>query len=104
MTTWFQDIEKAHLPHGGMDVRMSRITSATSVSVDPFQPMLCTVTGNQILKIVCNGNVLRLGSTKEVLSDRVGIVAKGDLDWTLETMDISVVTSPLICFMLLHQR
>ena len=42
--------------------------------------------------------------TQEVLHDWVCVVAKGDLDWALKAVEVTVVASPLICLMLLHQR
>ena len=87
-----------------MDISVSGVTSTTGVSIDPLQPMLGTVTSHQVLEVICDGYVLRLGSAKEVLCNRVGVVAEGNFDWTLKPMDITIVASSLVCFMLPHQR
>lgn len=97
-------LDRIDIPHSGMNISVSRVTSTTSVSIDPLQPMLGAVASYQVLKVVCDGYVLRFGSAEEVLSDGVGVIAEGDLDWTLKSMDITIVTSSLVCFMLLHQR
>lgn len=83
---------------------MGRVATTTSVAIDPFQPMLGTMTSDQVLKVVRDWDVLRLGSSEEVLSDGVGIIPKGDLDGSFETMEITVITSTLVCLMLPHQR
>lgn len=75
-----------------------------TLPVDPLQPVLSTVAGNEILEIVCDRDVLRLNRTEEVLHDRVGVVAKADLDRALESMDVTVVARPLVCLVLLHER
>jgi len=66
--------------------------------------MFGTVTGDQILKIIGNRDVLGLDGTKEVLHDRVGVVAEGDLDGAIETVDVTVVAGALVCLVLLHER
>lgn len=96
-------LDMLYLPHGGMNVRMSRVTPTTSISVDPLQPVLRTVTGDQILKVVRDWNILGLCSTQKILGDGIGIVAKRDLDWAFKSMNISIIASALICFMLLHE-
>lgn len=58
----------------------------------------------QILEIICNRNVLRLGSPKEVFLDRVGIVSEGNLDRTRVSVQLRVARSTLVRLMLLHQR
>lgn len=58
---------------------------------------------DQILKIIGGGDTLRFGGTQKVLLDRVRIVSKRDLDWTLKAVDVSVVAGTLICLVLLHQ-
>ena len=83
---------------------MSRVAATTSIPVDPFQPVLCTVTGDQVLKVIGDRNILRLGSTQEILSDGVCIIPKRYFDRTLETVNIAVVASSLVCLVLPHQR
>ena len=48
------------------------------------------MTSNKILKIIGGRDALRLGGSEEVLHDGVCVVSKGDLDWALEAVDISV--------------
>jgi hypothetical protein len=43
---------------------------------------------NKILKIIGSRDTLRLGCSEEVLHDWIGIVAKRNLDWAFESMDI----------------
>lgn len=59
---------------------------------------------SQILQVISYGESLTFHCSKEVLHDRVGVVAKRDLDWALETVDVSVVASSLVCLVLLHKR
>lgn len=66
--------------------------------------MLSTVASNEILKIVRDRDVLRLDRTEEVLHDRVGVVAEGDLDGTIETVNVTVVAGTLVCLVLPHER
>jgi hypothetical protein len=66
-----------------------------TLPVDPLQPMLGTVAGDEILEIVCDRDVLRFDCTQEVLHDRVGVVTEADLDRALESMDVTVVVQPL---------
>jgi hypothetical protein len=87
-----------------MNVPMSRVRSPSSVPVDPLQPVLGTMTSDQVLEIVCGRNTLRLSGAKEVFFDRVGVIAERDLDRALEAVDVAIVAGPLICFMLLHER
>ena len=96
--------DRIDIPHGGMDISVSGVTSTTSVSIDPLQPMFGVVASYQVLKVICDGDVLRFGSAKEVWGSWVGIVAEGDFDWALKPMDITIVTNSLVCSMLLHQR
>ena len=94
----------AFLPHGRVNVGMSRVATTTSVPVYPLQPMLGTVTSDQVLEVIGDGNILGLSSSQEVLSNRVCIVPKRNLDGTFEAMDITVVAGSLVCLMLFHQR
>ena len=82
---------------------MSRVTATASVSVDPLQPMLCTVASDQVLEIIRDWNVLGFSGPEEVLSNWVGIIAEGDLDWAFKPMNVTVVASSLVCLMLFHQ-
>ena len=97
-------LDRIDKPHGGMDISVSGVTSTTSVSIDPLQPMFGAVASYQVLKVIRDGDILRFGSAEEVLGNGVGVVAEGDLDWTLKPMDITIVTGSLVCFMLPHQR
>ena len=81
----------------------STYRSASSISIDPFQPVLSTVTCDKVLEIVGSRDTLRFRGTQEVLHDGVGVVAKGNLDWTLEAVDVTVVARPLVRLMLLHE-
>ena len=87
-----------------VDVCVSRIRSAARVAVDPLQPVLGTVSGDQVLQIIGDWDVLRFDCTEEVLHDWVGIVAKADFDWSLEAMYVAVLASPLVCLVFLHER
>jgi hypothetical protein len=87
-----------------VDVSVRRVRSSTSVSVDPLEPMLGTMTSNKILKIVGGRDALSLSGTKEVLFDWVSVVTERDLDGSFKTMDIAVIAGPLVCFVLLHKR
>lgn len=69
-----------------------------------LEPMLSSVGGDKILKIVNDRNALGLDSPEEVVLDRVGVVAEGDLDRTVVSVNVLVVRSALIRLMLLHQR
>jgi hypothetical protein len=93
------------LVHGpsAVDVSVCRVGSSTSVPVDPLEPMLGTMTSNEILKVVGGRDALSLGSTKEVLLDRIGVVAKRHLDGSLETMNVTIVAGSLVGFVLLHE-
>jgi hypothetical protein len=62
------------------------------------------MTSDQVLKIVCGRNALRLGGTKEVLFDRVSVIAERNLDRALEAVDVAIVARPLVSFMLPHER
>lgn len=99
---------------------MGTVRPTTGITVDPFQPMLGTMTSDQVLKIVCDRDVLALSSTEEVLHDGVFassavknvmidrsiltcVVAKANLDGSLESMKVPVVGGALVCLVLLHQ-
>lgn len=74
-----------------MDVAVRRVRSSTSVPVDPLEPMLSTVAGNQVLKIIGSRDALSFDGAKEVLLDWIAVVAKGDLDRALEAVDVTIV-------------
>jgi hypothetical protein len=74
-----------------MNVAVSRVGSSPSVAVDPLEPMLSAVARGQVLEIIGGRNTLRLGGTKEVLFDRVGVVTEGDLDGSLKSVEFAVV-------------
>lgn len=78
-----------------VDIAMGAVGSATGITVDPLEPVFCTVTSDKILEIVGDGNALALGCLQKVLLDGVGIVSKGDLDGTLETVNVTVVAGAL---------
>ena len=67
------------LPHGGVNIRVSRITPSARVPVDPLQPMLCTMARYQVLQIVGGRNALGLSRTEKVLRDWIGVIAEGNL-------------------------
>jgi hypothetical protein len=83
---------------------MRRVRSSASVPVDPLEPMLSTVASGQVLKIVGDRNTLSFDGAKEILLNWIAVVAEGDFDWALETVEVAVVTGSLISFVLLHQR
>ena len=43
------------------------------------------------------GNVLRFNGSKEVLHDWICVIAKRDLDWALEAMDVTIIAGTLVC-------
>ena len=55
---------------------MSRVGSPSGIAVDPLQPVLSTVAGDQVLEIVGNGNPLGLNGTQEVLLDGIRVVSE----------------------------
>jgi hypothetical protein len=59
-----------------VNISMGRVASTSCVTVDPLQPMLSTVTGDQVLEIVRGRDTLRLRSAQEVFLDRVCVVAE----------------------------
>jgi hypothetical protein len=87
-----------------MDICMCRVRSTSSIPVNPFEPVLSTVASDEVLEIVCGGDSLTLARTKEVLHDWIRVITKGDLDWALESMDITVVGCTLVGLVLFHQR
>jgi len=58
----------------------------------------------QILKVIGGGDALGFGGSEKVLSHTIGMVSKGDLDGAIEPMEVPVVTSTLVCLVLLHKR
>lgn len=102
---------------GGMNVSRCCIRSSTSITIDPFQPVFSTMTGTvsmnlnleiysrcgQVLQVICDWKTLTFCSSKEVLHDRICIVAERNFDWSFETMNISIVAGSLICLMFSHQ-
>jgi hypothetical protein len=98
------EVQVLVLRAGAVNVSVGRVGTTAGVSVDPLKPVLSTVASDQILEIIGNWNVLGLDGTKEVLHDRVGVVAEGDLDGTVETVDVAVVAGTLVCLVLPHER
>ena len=80
------------------------IRSTTSISVDPLEPVLGTVTSHKILQIVGDWEALGLSSSEEILHNRIGVVAEGDLDGAFKTVDVPVVASTLVGLVLSHER
>ena len=93
------------LVHGtsAVDVAMSRVRTASSVAVDPLEPMLGSMASDQILEIVGGRDALGFGSSQEILLDGVSVVAKGDLDWAFKSVDVTVVARTLVRLVLLHE-
>lgn len=87
-----------------VDVSMSRIRSSTSVPVNPLEPMLSSVAGDQVLKVIGGRDTLSLDSAKEVLLDGVCVVSERHLDGSLESVDVAVVAGSLVGLVLLHKR
>lgn len=83
-----------HRP-GTVNVPMCRIRTTPSVSVDPLQPVLCTMGGGEILEVIRSGNTLRLSGPQKVLFDGVGVVPEADFDGSIKSMNISVVARAL---------
>lgn len=71
---------------GAMDIAMGTVTAPTSVPVDPLEPVLSTMAGGQVLKIISGGDALSLSGTKEVILDGVCVVAKRNFDRAFEAM------------------
>lgn len=92
------------LSAGAVDVGVGSVGAAAGVTVDPLEPVLSTVSGDEILEIVGDGDVEGLGSTEEVLHDGVGVVSEGNLDRSLEPVEFGVVAGPLVGLELLHER
>jgi hypothetical protein len=86
-----------------VNVAVSRVGSSSSIAVDPLEPVLGTMAGGQVLKIVGGWDTLRFGGAKEVLLDWVGVVTERDLDGSLESVDVAVVARTLVGLVLLHQ-
>jgi len=68
---WKQRIMQCDIPDSTTGTRLH-----TCVSIDPFQPMLGTVTCDQILEIIRDWESLRFSSSEEVLHDGVRVVAE----------------------------
>lgn len=80
---------------GTVDVAVCRVGTTSSVSVDPLQPMFGTMASDQVLKVIRSGDALGLRGTQEVLLDGVGVIAKADFDWALESMKLPVIARAL---------
>jgi hypothetical protein len=80
---------------GTMDIPMCGVRPTSRITVDPLQPVLCTMTCRQILEIIRCRNALRLGCPQEIVFDRVCVVPEADLDGALETVDVTVVAGSL---------
>lgn len=87
-----------------VNIAVSGVRSSSSIAVDPLEPVLSTVTGDQILKVISRGDTLCLGGAQEVLFDGVGVVAERNLDRAFKPVDIAVVAGTLIGLVLLHER
>jgi hypothetical protein len=87
-----------------VDVAVGRVRSPACVPVDPLEPMLSTVSSNQVLKIIGGWDALSFDGTEEVLLDRVTVVAKGHLDGAFETVEVTVVARSLVGLVLFHER
>jgi hypothetical protein len=59
--------------------------------INPLQPMLGTMSRDQILQIVRRWDALRLGRAQEVLLNRICIVAERHLNRVLEAMNVAVI-------------
>ena len=64
----------------------------------------CILPSLQILQVIRDWNILRLGRTEEILHDRIRVVPKGNLDGTIKAMKVSIVAGALVGLVLLHQR
>jgi len=101
---------------------MSTITAATSVTINPLEPVLSTMARDQVLQVVGGGDTLALSGAQEIVRDWVSVVAEADLNWALEAVNITaesvlalnpvnwpcsnlpVIASPLVRLMLPHER
>jgi hypothetical protein len=94
------------LVHGAcaVDVGVRRVGSSTSVPVDPLEPVLSTVTCDQVLEIIGCWDALGLDSAEEVFLDGVAVVAERHLDGTFEAVEVAVVTGALVGLVFLHKR
>jgi hypothetical protein len=59
-----------------VDVTVCRVRASSSVTIDPFQPMLSSVGRREILEIIGSWDALRFRSSQEVVLDWVCVVAK----------------------------
>lgn len=71
-----------------VDVTVGTVTSSSSVSVDPLQPVLSSVASDQVLKIINGRDSLRLCGSEEIILDRICVVAERDLDWAIRAVDV----------------
>ena len=83
-----------HRP-SAVNISVGAVRSPTGVTVNPLQPMLSTVTGDQVLKVICGGNTLRLSGAEKVFLDRICIVTKRYLDWSFEAVNVAIVARTL---------
>jgi hypothetical protein len=76
---------------GAVNVSVCTVRAASSITIDPLEPMFGTVSGDEILEIVGGRNALGVGCAEEVVLDGIGVVAKRDLDGAFETVEVAVV-------------
>lgn len=69
-----------------VDIGMGRVRSSSGVTIDPLEPVLSPMSGDQILKIIGGRNTLGFGGSQEILLDWIGVVAEGDLDWPFKAV------------------
>lgn len=89
---------------GGVDVGVGAVAPASRVAVDPLEPLLGAVGGDEVLQVVDDGDALRLDGPEEVVLDGVRVVAERHLDGALVAVDVAVVRRALVRLVLLHER
>lgn len=106
---YFLDLGVGHqvqvLVHGAsaVDVAVGGVGATACVAVDPFEPLLSSMAGGQILEIISVWYALRLRGSQEVIFDWVRVIAERDFDGTFETMNVTVVAGALVRLVLLHE-
>lgn len=78
-----------------------------STRVRPLVPSFCGglyLPSGKVLEIVSDRNTLRLRSSQEILHHWVRVIAKGDFDGAIKSMEFRIIASPLIGLVLSHQR
>jgi len=86
-----------------MDIRMGRVRATASVSIDPLEPVLSTVSSRQVLKVIRRRDALRFRGSQEVPGNGVGIISKRHFNGALEAVNVTVIAGTLVGLVFLHQ-